>query len=60
MITQSPFNTCMHNLSQELETGCSDLTIVNILSPILEGRLQYTQITTINMYLVLFTYQHKA
>ena len=42
-------------LRQDLETGCPKLTIVK-KRPIFQGTQQYTQITTINMYLLIESY----
>ena len=40
-------------LSQDLETGCHKLAILKLLGILFyQGRLQYTQITSINLYLL--------
>ena len=37
----------------DLETGCPKLTIEKISVPIFKGRQQHTELTTINMYLLI-------
>ena len=41
------------NLSQDLETGCPKLAIVKFWGILFQGRPQSTQITIINMHLLI-------
>ena len=51
---QKIISSPVQDLSQDLETGCPKLAIVIFFRhPIFQGRLQYAQITTINMYLLI-------
>ena len=46
----------MQGLSQDLETGCQKLTVVKFWGILFfQGRQQYTEITTTNMYLLVKT-----